>query len=827
MGYPIYHSAYTAAQIEAAIGKGPRVNASGYWEVWNVSTGVYESTGVGAGVNPPTVVTQVSQMTNHGYVYIYNGSEDGYTPGYWYYWSGTAWTAGGAYQSAPVDPTLSVAGAAADAKACGDLKSAFQKSFYTTHQGDRRAYIQGGITIYGEGNANTNRCRCRIADIDTGALVHITIAAGYAITGRAYTQNALNPTYFAGIPFGWTTGSVDFVPVVGYTYYVVIKRDDDADISPETLPVDLLTTTVYENVTDTDLVDEGVPADAKVTGEYIHAALGLHQIIHESPKGYSQGSISTSTGGNISSNNRVRALGYFQFPNGGIVRIKIANGFKWSGRRYTGNPISSQQATQVYEGYFPDGEIATFVTGDWQFIADGAMYYRFVLAREDDAVIEPSDIPSNAITFECYASRAANEPCGYTLRGNVSIRAAKTYTFNDGTPPVIDWYLLQGVDNRFYRSKDLTTKDYLFTFNAPTSTTSNWSCGIDKNDNVIFVKDAAGYTDDDGPRLDDAKRVNPIYFLASERYAVIHEMDFGSALKPAGWLTNVGWCMLPNGDIVFCEYTRGTLATCNVWHITGDITDPSNWVCEWSHAIVDSTSGSEPEMKHCHCVQYDFFTGICYFSTGDGSNSSYVYYSVDNGDTWNLAYGPNRDRCRQLSFVFTPNKVYWASDSYQAADKHFFIADRDINGVIDIANAVSIPLPAINTQSCYGCVYLAEYNLIVMMDRDDNPTTEPLILKGFDITTNAVVTIASIPSVGSSYVGFRTKYINWYPTGNCIGVGFNPQSGWVTPDTNTMAVCGNQGGTTGDGSIRINNLLMYISKIGGDYSVRFGTIPLK
>lgn len=131
MGYPIYHSQYTAAQIEAAIGKGPRVNASGYWEVWNISTGAYESTSVGAGVQPPTVVTQVSQMTNHGYVYIYNGSESGYQAGYWYYWNGSAWTAGGAYQVAATDKTLAVSDAAADAKVTGDkigeLKSALME----------------------------------------------------------------------------------------------------------------------------------------------------------------------------------------------------------------------------------------------------------------------------------------------------------------------------------------------------------------------------------------------------------------------------------------------------------------------------------------------------------------------------------------------------------------------------------------------------------------------------------------------------------------------------------------------------------------------------
>lgn len=132
MGYPIYHSQYTAAQIEAAIGKGPRVNSSGYWEVWNVANMAYESTGVGAGVTPPTVVTQVSQMTNHGYIYIYNGSEAGYTAGYWYYWNGSAWTAGGTYQVAATDPTLSVAGAAADAKGTGDyVRTEFQDELGT------------------------------------------------------------------------------------------------------------------------------------------------------------------------------------------------------------------------------------------------------------------------------------------------------------------------------------------------------------------------------------------------------------------------------------------------------------------------------------------------------------------------------------------------------------------------------------------------------------------------------------------------------------------------------------------------------------------------
>lgn len=47
MGYPIYHSAYTAAQIEASIGKTPRIKAATRtWEIWDISTSAYVDTGV-------------------------------------------------------------------------------------------------------------------------------------------------------------------------------------------------------------------------------------------------------------------------------------------------------------------------------------------------------------------------------------------------------------------------------------------------------------------------------------------------------------------------------------------------------------------------------------------------------------------------------------------------------------------------------------------------------------------------------------------------------------------------------------------------------------
>lgn len=85
---------------------------------------------LGYAVGGPNVASTVSAMTDTSKVYVYTGSETGYTAGNWYYYNGSAWVSGGVYQAAAVetDTTLTMPGEPADAKATGDavadLKSA-------------------------------------------------------------------------------------------------------------------------------------------------------------------------------------------------------------------------------------------------------------------------------------------------------------------------------------------------------------------------------------------------------------------------------------------------------------------------------------------------------------------------------------------------------------------------------------------------------------------------------------------------------------------------------------------------------------------------------
>lgn len=74
----------------------------------------------------PLTAGTAAGMTDTSRVYVYTGSETGYTAGDWYYYDGTAWVSGGTYNAGSVntDKTLTTQDMPADAKATGDAIAA-------------------------------------------------------------------------------------------------------------------------------------------------------------------------------------------------------------------------------------------------------------------------------------------------------------------------------------------------------------------------------------------------------------------------------------------------------------------------------------------------------------------------------------------------------------------------------------------------------------------------------------------------------------------------------------------------------------------------------
>lgn len=54
----------------------------------------------------PLVAATVAGMTDQTRVYVYTGSESGYTAGNWYYYNGSAWVSGGVYNGSVLDGVI-------------------------------------------------------------------------------------------------------------------------------------------------------------------------------------------------------------------------------------------------------------------------------------------------------------------------------------------------------------------------------------------------------------------------------------------------------------------------------------------------------------------------------------------------------------------------------------------------------------------------------------------------------------------------------------------------------------------------------------------------
>lgn len=124
-------------------------------------------------IGSPYIATTVAGMTDKTRVYVYQGSESGYTSGNWYYWNGSAWTSGGTYNSAAVDTdkTLTQSDKPADSatvgKEIGSLKESIDYKIGKTAVGERElkftnigyVHASNGEIVSTTNAQNTGFCR--------------------------------------------------------------------------------------------------------------------------------------------------------------------------------------------------------------------------------------------------------------------------------------------------------------------------------------------------------------------------------------------------------------------------------------------------------------------------------------------------------------------------------------------------------------------------------------------------------------------------------------------------------------------------------------------
>ena len=65
--------------------------------LWFYDGTEWAKVGTGSGAGGAVVVTEAADMVDHSLIYLYEGTETGYTAGHFYYYNGTAWVDGGLY----------------------------------------------------------------------------------------------------------------------------------------------------------------------------------------------------------------------------------------------------------------------------------------------------------------------------------------------------------------------------------------------------------------------------------------------------------------------------------------------------------------------------------------------------------------------------------------------------------------------------------------------------------------------------------------------------------------------------------------------------------
>lgn len=243
----------------------------------------------------PNIAQTVADMTETDKVYVYLGSETGYTAGNWYYHNGTAWVSGGVYQAAAVqtDKTLTVDGMAADAKVVGDAIKGIERDLYLDLN-DESMWVNGSIASASgangtSGEAYTIRTAAIPGDVSK---IKILNATDYKYLVFAYTSDTVfSPDTYVG----WWTGS-EFSKSSPGSDWILTDTDLDAaraaakllspSVDPVYFRVEIRTRSNSGNIgpsacdallfeasqkiqLDSTLTQEGMAADAKAVGDAI------------------------------------------------------------------------------------------------------------------------------------------------------------------------------------------------------------------------------------------------------------------------------------------------------------------------------------------------------------------------------------------------------------------------------------------------------------------------------------------------------------------------------------------------------------------------------
>lgn len=236
------------------------------------------------------------------------------------------------------------------------------------------------------------------------------------------------------------------------------------------------------------------------------------------------------------------------------------------------------------------------------------------------------------------------------------------HAIENNSYPFAKEYLFQSIisgDDRLWKSNDFHDFEQLTV--APIDTNSHLMAVSPKDGRVIATRRAAR---------------GPITVFTKDE---VWELGFeGESLKPMGWLYNAGVEFITGSDgeeyCIFAEYTGSVRNKDGFYIWKGKY--PYNREGLWKRVLYKKMSWDvtlkdipHESIVHFHQVRRDPWTDIIYTCGGDLVGQQNWWYSVDEGETWQLLIADWQDdydwpehTLRTINFIFTPDYVYWATD---------------------------------------------------------------------------------------------------------------------------------------------------------------------
>lgn len=190
-------------------------------------------------VGSPLVAATAASMTNTNKVYVYTGSETGYTNGNWYYHDGTSWVSGGVYNSVAVDldTTLTISGKASDSKSVGDaigeLKENLDENIADLKTTTQQAINRLPIGYWDRGNIHLNTGKpvhdvtnriCTNKYVSFNYEIKLSTASGFRVAVNYIDNGAVSSQK------GWVT---EYTIPASQTFVLVIARVNGSENSTE------------------------------------------------------------------------------------------------------------------------------------------------------------------------------------------------------------------------------------------------------------------------------------------------------------------------------------------------------------------------------------------------------------------------------------------------------------------------------------------------------------------------------------------------------------------------------------------------------------------